>query len=154
MREAERPRGERRGGEGQALVEFALVSLMLLALFFGTLDLGRAVFARAQLTNAVREAARTGSVAPSDLTAMRAAAANRSPGLGLTPASTVITATCYEWNGTAWVQLNGNGICTELSAKPGQRLVVEATYSFGLVATRLLGLGTIPMYERAQVGIQ
>jgi Flp pilus assembly protein TadG len=136
------------------MVEFALTSLLLLTLVFGTLDLGRAVFARAQLTNAVREAARAGAIAPADLTAMRTAAANRAPGLGLTPASTVITATCYVWSGTAWVKLNGNGVCTAADTQPGQRLVVEATYSFGLVATRLLGLGTIQMHERAQVGIQ
>ena len=136
------------------MVEFALTSLLLLTLFFGTLDLGRAIFARVQLTNAVREAARTGSVAPSDLTAMRTAAANRSPGLGLTPTSTTITATCYVWSVGGWVQLNGNGVCTAADTQPGQRLVVEANYSFGLVATKLLGLGTIQMNERVQVGIQ
>lgn len=135
---------------GQAAVEFALVSLMLLALFLGTIDLGRAVFARSLLTNAVHEAARAGAVAPGDLTAMRAAAADRSPGLGLTPASAAITATCSRWDGAAWAALPGG--CA--AATSGDRLVVQATYPFGLAAPRLLGLGTFTMVERAQVGIQ
>ena len=47
---------------GQGTVEFALISLTLLMLTFGLIDFGRAVFARSMLTNAVREAARAGSV--------------------------------------------------------------------------------------------
>jgi Flp pilus assembly protein TadG len=135
---------------GQAVPEFALTSLMLLGLFFGTLDIGRAVFARAMLTNAVREAARTGSITPSDLTAMRAAAANRSPGLGLTSTSTVITATCYRWSGTAWAEIPTTGCSTATSR---DRLVIQANYSLGMVATRLIGISTIAMSERAQVRI-
>ena len=135
---------------GQAAVEFALVSLLLLALCFGTLDLGRAVFARSLLTNAVREAARTGSVAPGDLAAMRAAAAQRSPGLGLTADSAAIVADCYRWDGAAWVALSGG--CA--AATSGDRLVVRASYPFALVAPRLLGFAAIAMDERAQVGVQ
>jgi Flp pilus assembly protein TadG len=142
-----RHRGEH-SRQGQAVVEFAFTSLLLLLTFFGALDLGRAVFTRALLTNAVREAARTGSSAPADLTAMRTAAAQRSPGLGLTATSTVITATCYSWNGVAWVVTNCSG------AQSGNRLVVQASYQFGLTAPRLIGFSTITMGERAQVGIQ
>lgn len=136
------------GRRGQSMVEFALASLLLMLFFFGALDLGRAVFARSLLTNAVREAARTGSVAPGSLDGMRTAAANRSPGLGLTPTSTAITATCSSWNGTAWAARP----CAE--AQPGDRLVVQAAYSFTMVATQLIGFNTIAMNERAQVTIQ
>ena len=147
MTSEKRLAGER---PGQAVVEFALVSLMLLALCFGTLDLGRAVFARALLTNAVREAARAGSVAPGNLDAMRAAAAQRSPGLGLTGDSAVIVADCYRWNGAAWAALSGG--CA--AATSGDRLVVRASYPFALAAPRLIGFAAITMNERAQVGVQ
>ena len=130
-------------------MEFALASLLVLTMFFGILDLGRAVFARALLTNAVREAARTGSIAPADLTGLRTAAANRSPGLGLAPNSTAIATTCFRWNGTTWGALDNCGL-----ARSGDRLVIEANYPFTLTATQLIGFSTIPMRERAQVEIQ
>jgi Flp pilus assembly protein TadG len=146
---------------GQAVVEFALVSLVVLLLVCGTLDLGRGVFARAMLTNAVREAARTGSLAPNDLTALRTAAARRSPGLGLTPTSGVITATCYHWNTASgsWGLLSGTGDCGAtqsgaLVVQSGDRLVVQATYTFNLTAARLFGFNSIVMQERAQVAVQ
>jgi hypothetical protein len=75
---------------GQNLVEFALVSLLLLMGIFGVVDLGRAVYARTTLTNAVREAARYGATNPpkSDvdgpgIQALRDAAQQRSAGLTL-----------------------------------------------------------------------
>lgn len=130
-------------------MEFTLASLLVLTMFFGIIDLGRAVFVRALLTNAVREAARTGSIAPAALTDLRTAAANRSPGLGLTATSTVITTSCYRWSGTAWGALTNCG-----TARSGDRLVVEANYPFMLTATQLIGFGTIPMKERSQVEVQ
>jgi hypothetical protein len=52
----------RRGHKGQrsqALIEFALISPVLLLLLFGIIDLGRAVFYYDTVTHAVREGART-----------------------------------------------------------------------------------------------
>jgi hypothetical protein len=46
----------------QALVEFALIIPIVLALLLGFFDLGRAVFYNSSLSNAVREATRTGIV--------------------------------------------------------------------------------------------
>jgi Flp pilus assembly protein TadG len=43
---------------GQAIVEFALVAPILLAIFLGFLDLGRVVWAQDAVSNAAREAAR------------------------------------------------------------------------------------------------
>src|SRR3954447_26895299 len=60
-----RGRGRRRGAtRGQSAVEFALVSLVFLALTFGALDLGRGVFVRAMLSNAARESSRYASINP------------------------------------------------------------------------------------------
>lgn len=44
------------------MVEFALILPILLLIVFGTLDLGRIVYLKAQLENAVREGARLGRV--------------------------------------------------------------------------------------------
>ncbi len=54
-------RGLRRGGgqRSQALIEFALISPVLLLLVFGIIDIGRAVFYYDTLNHAAREGART-----------------------------------------------------------------------------------------------
>jgi hypothetical protein len=71
--------------KGQSAVEFSLVSLLVLTMTFGVVDLGRGVYARTALTNAVREAARYGSTNPENFEGMVAAAVNTSPGLALVP---------------------------------------------------------------------
>ena len=48
--------------KGQTLIEFALIFPLLMFLLVGLFDLGRAVFYYSSLSNAVREAARTGIV--------------------------------------------------------------------------------------------
>jgi hypothetical protein len=48
----------RRGQESQALIEFALVSPLLLLLIFGIIDIGRAIFYYDTLNHAAREGAR------------------------------------------------------------------------------------------------
>jgi Flp pilus assembly protein TadG len=51
---------KRRGGQrSQALIEFALISPVLLLLLFGIVDLGRAIFYYDTLNHAAREGART-----------------------------------------------------------------------------------------------
>ena len=47
------------GQRSQALIEFALVSPVLLLLLFGVIDLGRAIFYYDTINHAVREGART-----------------------------------------------------------------------------------------------
>ena len=47
---------------GQTLIEFALIFPLLMFLLVGFFDLGRAIFYYSSLSNAVREAARTGIV--------------------------------------------------------------------------------------------
>ena len=68
---------------GQSVVEFALVSLLLMTMVAGVIDLGRGVYTRTTLSNAVREAARYGATDPSDTDGMIAAANSASPGLKL-----------------------------------------------------------------------
>lgn len=58
----ERVRRLARPRRGQAMVEFALILPIFLLVVFGTLDLGRIVFLKTELENAVREGARVGQV--------------------------------------------------------------------------------------------
>ena len=51
--------GPHRGQRSQALIEFALISPVLLLLLFGIIDIGRAVFYYDTLNHAAREGART-----------------------------------------------------------------------------------------------
>lgn len=162
-----------RGLPGQGVVEFAFVSIVLMLLVFGMIDLGRAVFTRQMLTNAVREAARNGMVAwqtqsaPDTTTctsgtlcaSMVAAAASRSPTLGLTSANFTsggsLSIGCNPWT------VSGAGSITTCQPTPaspasssGDRLTVCATYQFSFTAARLLGLTTIPMKECTAVSLQ
>lgn len=52
--------------EGQALVEFALVSLLLFTLLIGITDFARLYFTYSSLSNAAREGARYGIINPYD----------------------------------------------------------------------------------------
>src|SRR5262245_2689266 len=99
---------------GQNLVEFALVSVLLLMGIFGVVDLGRAVYARTTLTNAVREAARYGATNPpssntdsSAISGMKNAAQSHSSGLALQTDPNFTagwmggTVQCSQWSGGA-----------------------------------------------------
>ena len=57
-----KPRSGR--SEGQALVEFAIVSVIFLSITIGSIDVGRAVYMYQQMHNAVRDAARVVKVYP------------------------------------------------------------------------------------------
>ena len=60
MRRLPTPRRSRRG---QALVEFALVLPIILAVMFGAVEFGTALYDKAVITNASREVLRFGVVA-------------------------------------------------------------------------------------------
>ena len=68
---------------GQSLVEFGLVTLLLMTMVAGVIDLGRGVYARTALSNAVREAARYGATNPRSSQGIINAAKHTSPGLNL-----------------------------------------------------------------------
>jgi len=68
---------------GQGVVEFSLVSLLLMTMVAGVVDLGRGVYSRTTLSNAVREAARYGATDPSNSAGMIAAANQTASGMKL-----------------------------------------------------------------------
>ncbi len=130
----------------QTVVEFALVSLVLFALVFGIIDFGRAIMTRGMLTNAVREATRTGILDPNNTTAILTAAQNRSPTLDLGVSN--LTVTCSHWgtNGVAGATVS----CNRASSSDklvGYRLQVCIRHTFTILTTGVVGVGSISMEE-------
>jgi Flp pilus assembly protein TadG len=77
---------------GQALVEFALVIPVLLLIFMGILDFGRAIYAYNTLSNAAREGARVAIVdqtVTGGIPVGAQRAADQSTGLGVNPSTDV-----------------------------------------------------------------
>jgi Flp pilus assembly protein TadG len=154
------PHDKPRARAGQSVVEFALVSLTILLIVFGIVDIGRGVFQRSMLTNATREAARYASVNSqwaNNVAAIADYAAQRSPTLALTSAN--VTVTCYKWNSSAsppgWDTYTN---CVPSSGQSaldiGDRLQVDVTYTFKTTAGLLLPLPPIQMSESAVTTIQ
>ena len=82
----------RRRPSGQSLAEFALVLPVLLLLFMGILDFGRAVYAYNTLSNAAREGARVAIVdqtVAGGISAGAQRAADQATGLGVDPSTDV-----------------------------------------------------------------
>jgi Flp pilus assembly protein TadG len=83
---------QRRRTEGQSLAEFAIVLPVLLVIFMGILDFGRAIYAYNTLSNAAREGARVAIVdqtASGGVSAGAQRAADVATGLGLDPSADV-----------------------------------------------------------------
>lgn len=66
----------RNGNKGQSLVEFALIFPFVFLLITGFLDVSRAVFAYASISNAVREGTRYATVSKTDLNTAYASPTN------------------------------------------------------------------------------
>jgi hypothetical protein len=89
---------ERRRSRGQALVEFALVIPLVILLFMGLFDFGRAIFAYNSLSNAAREGARLAIVDQTVVAGIPVAAteaASQATGLGLVPSDVTAVRVSY-----------------------------------------------------------
>jgi Flp pilus assembly protein TadG len=120
------------GERGQALVEFALVIPIFLALLFGILDMGRAVWANNVVAHAAREAARHAAVAPAPTKdQVRDVAREFATGGGAIGAVEV----CY-----------GSGCSgntdTTASTERGTSVTGTIRSSVSMVTTSLIGMGT------------
>lgn len=135
---------------GQSVVEFALASVVILLLIFGTVDLGRAVFTRVMLANATREAGRYAMINPGDSSGILAAAQQRSPTLGLASSNLTVSCSYYNTNSSSWQSI----ACNSSNMQPGYQVTVKLTYTFSLAAGRLIGFKQINMSEQAQVTVQ
>ncbi len=111
------------GQTGQALVEFAMASIIFFTIIFGTLDFGRAIYQFSQLTNAVREGARVAKVDPGNTAAVKQKVIDTGTGINI-PASSISVSAASEL---------------------GDTVTVSVTYQFDLVTGTFLGI-TVPPY--------
>lgn len=84
-------RRHRRGDDGAAAVEFALVSVLLFTVLFGILQYGYYFYQLSSANAASREAARLAATGVADCTKFRAAVNSRVSGVTLTKIETSIT---------------------------------------------------------------
>jgi len=122
---------------GAALVEFALVSALLLLLLFGIIEMGLLFQDQAELGQAAREAARSASVGDSTVNVRIRAAAT---GVGLTLlAGNVVLEKSID-GGATWAALGDTGGAN--NAVTGSLVRVTLTYSHPLVTSYVFSGGT------------
>lgn len=80
-----------RGERGVSAVEFSLIAPLMVLLFMGIVDVGRALYVQVGLQDAVQEGAVVGSYDPGDPDAIRARAAESSDYPPLTASNVTVT---------------------------------------------------------------
>lgn len=115
---------------GQSMVEFALVLPIFMTLVLGILDLGRVVFIKSMLENAVREGVRVGAITEPPFAANVTERITTQP--LLSGANVTVT-------------------CRPASCAYGSTVEVSATLQANLVAGGFLGLAD-PMLTAAAAG--
>lgn len=140
---------------GQALAEFALVLLILLLLFMGVFDFGRAIFMHTSLTNAAREGARL-AIVNQDIPTIRQRTIDQSVMVAPTvdvnfyipPANPSLTPTapCGSFTGSGTVVDPPSNGCV---------VVVEANAQFRAI-TPIIGtlLGPIDLVARSTASVE
>jgi Flp pilus assembly protein TadG len=143
----------RRAQRGQVLTEFGLVIPVALVLMFGTLDMGRALFAYDSVSNGARIGSRyaivrgsTCAVAgcPATSATVQTYVRNRTPGID--PSSMTVTA---NWPG-------GNVGCTSTATPyngPGCLVTVTASYKLTFTLLQFLGKLVYPISSTSQMVI-
>lgn len=126
---------------GQAIVEFAIVSIAFFLMVFGTIDFGRAVYMYSQLHNAVQEGARVGKTDPVDHTTIQDKVIDVATSFDLT--SSDVTVTCYKSDGTPTNQ------CSTCS-----KVQVEATANFTAITQDFLGISPITLTATTRVATE
>jgi len=122
-------RTKRSDRKGQALIEGALILLMFLVFFVGTIDFGQFLYFHQSLTERARAAARYGAVNPADRTGIQNVAVYNDP------AGTANGATALIPNFTTdmvSVCLPGDASCSDSSTGPDWRVTVTISgYQMG-----------------------
>lgn len=121
---AEQPKSPRflgalrsRERSGQAIVEFAFVSIAFFALVFGTIDFGRAIFMYSQLHNAVREGARYGKMNPTATNDIQSLVLSKATTLNMLPDNISVSCTGGCYPGCADVTVSAEAYFSPLTAR-------------------------------------
>jgi len=119
---------------GQSLVEFALCLPLLMLIFAGIFDLGRAFNAYIIITNAAREGAYYGSLNPQD-------------------SNGIVTRVIEEAQGSG-IALTADDITIDSSGVSGTPISVTVSYQFTMITSFLLGGQPIDLESKAEMLIQ
>jgi Flp pilus assembly protein TadG len=146
----ERLNGRGRRQRGSTIVEQAIILPLLLGLFFGVIDMGRAMYSYSFVSYIAREATRWASVRSTPLNSGPITNAEvttfvkNATGAGLDPANISTT--------TNWIAPpNGSPACPAGgSQKPGCVVQVTVNYNFKFVLP-FLPAGTLPMSSESQM---
>jgi Flp pilus assembly protein TadG len=133
-------RASREPSSGQAIVEFAIVSVAFFMVVFGTVDLGRAIYMYSQLHNAVQEGARYGKTHPIDSSGIQDTVIDSASSFDLT--SDDVTVTC---RGTD----DGVVDCTSCA-----KVQVDASAQFSAITQDFLGISPITLNATAKVATE
>jgi Flp pilus assembly protein TadG len=123
------------GTNGQAIIEFALVSVLFFSMIFGIVDFGRAIYLSNQLHNAVREGARYGKLYPTATSSIKSKVVASASGFSLSNSD--VTVTCPS-------------SCTATSS----RVTVSVTAHFTAITQELLGLDPITMTVSSSANVE
>jgi Flp pilus assembly protein TadG len=130
--------------QAQGLVEFALVLPLILLVIFGTVDLGRAIYAYNTAGEAARQAARLGIV-DQTVSDVQARAISSAPVLGLRTSDVDV---CFKTSGTLQRDCSNPAVddCSgDLQIGCLAVVVVRASYNpLTPVISGLVGVRTIP----------
>ncbi len=134
-------RSRRKEASGQAIVEFAIVSMAFFMMVFGTIDFGRAVYMYSQLHNAVQVGARVGKTDPVGHAAIQTKVIDVASSFDLSTGD--VTVTCYKSDGTVTDQ------CSTCS-----KVQVDATAEFTAITQDFLGISPITLTALSRVATE
>lgn len=120
---------------GQALVELALMTPILLLLIAGIIEAGRAFYVYIQLANASREGARYGMLSPTDVSGITVGVSRELP-TWITGSTTAVT--CAAAGTTTFATCN-----TNTNARAGDQLRVTVAYNYTPIMPVLNGISSI-----------
>jgi Flp pilus assembly protein TadG len=117
---------------GQAVAEFSVISVAFFLMVFGAIDFGRALYAYAQLRDAVGAGAQYGVLHPADADAITNAVIVAGDGLRISPADVIVT-------------------CAGGCGEDATDVTVSARARFTAISQDLIGLSPLTLTASATV---
>ncbi len=147
-----RRRGRRlrtaRRGDGQSLVEFALVLPIFMLIVAGIADFGMLLYSNMTAINAAREGARLSITAPGDTSAVEARV--RAMSTGLSQADLTVTTSCERPDAAPATTFHA---CTAPDWESGDAVVVTVDYTYHMIWPLTFG-NEIPITSTVRMRIE
>jgi Flp pilus assembly protein TadG len=132
-----------RAERGQDAVEFAIMLPLLLLVMLGVADFGRVMYSAITITNAAREGARFHSLNPANAAGTFEAVVAEAAGSGIDLSAA---------GGKAEITISCPDAAAGVTNCPrGTPVRVQVTYTFDLMSTALLGVGSLPVNSYAEM---